>query len=116
MRSEFNEAICEHNQLYKEGMSQDQFYKGADWAWQYQQSKVGELQEDLEEAALSQMKLYEENNELQKRVDAVQRLIESWNMTNFDKSTHFNDGYEEGCFNCARELEQALKGGCDANQ
>ncbi|MFX7516512.1 hypothetical protein ABTJ36_09015 [Acinetobacter baumannii] len=43
MRSEFNEAISEHNPLYKEGLSHDQFYKGAEWAWQHQQSKVDGL-------------------------------------------------------------------------
>ena len=61
------------------------------WAlWQHQQSKV---------------------DELQKRVDAALKLIESWNKTEFDKTTHWTEGYEEGCYHCAAQLEQALKGG-----
>ncbi|WP_446906363.1 hypothetical protein [Acinetobacter baumannii] len=47
---------------------------------------------------------------LQKRVDAAIRLIESWNEIAFDKTTHWAEGYEEGCYHCAAQLEQALKG------
>lgn len=49
--------------------------------------------------------------ELQKRVDAALKLIESWNKTAFEKTTHWTEGYEEGCYHCAAQLEQALKGG-----
>ncbi len=48
--------------------------------------------------------------ELQKRVDAALKLIESWNEIAFDKTTHWTEGYEEGCYHCAAQLEQALKG------
>lgn len=54
-----------------------------------------------------------EVDELQKRVDAALKLIESWNKTEFDKTTHWTEGYEEGCYHCAAQLEQALKGGSD---
>lgn len=47
---------------------------------------------------------------LQKRVDAALKLIESWNEIAFDKTTHWTEGYEEGCYHCAAQLEQALKG------
>ena len=57
--------------------------------WQHQQSKL---------------------DELQKRMDAAQKLIESWNKTEFDKTTHWTEGYEQGCYHCAAQLEQALKG------
>lgn len=59
-------------------------------AWQYRQTEV---------------------DELQKRLDAALKLIESWNKTEFDKTTHWTEGYEEGCYHCAAQLEQALKGG-----
>lgn len=59
-------------------------------AWQHQQSKI---------------------DELQKRLDAALKLIESWNKTKFDKTTHWTEGYEDGCYHCAAQLEQALKGG-----
>ncbi|HGF9411934.1 TPA: hypothetical protein ACNIN5_002244 [Acinetobacter baumannii] len=48
--------------------------------------------------------------ELQKRVDVALKLIESWNEIAFDKTTHWTEGYEEGCYHCAAQLEQALKG------
>ena len=51
------------------------------------------------------------NTKLQKRVDAALKLIESWNKTEFDKTTHWTEGYEEGCYHCAAQLEQALNGG-----
>ncbi|HAV3777462.1 TPA: hypothetical protein JIF21_003494 [Acinetobacter baumannii] len=65
--------------------------KWAIWqeAWQHQQAKV---------------------EGLQKRVDAALKLIESWNEIAFDKTTHWTEGYEEGCYHCAAQLEQALKG------
>ncbi|WP_431732225.1 hypothetical protein [Acinetobacter pittii] len=47
---------------------------------------------------------------LQKRMDAALKLIESWNEIAFDKTTHWTEGYEEGCYHCAAQLEQALKG------
>ncbi|MCF4803942.1 hypothetical protein L1X09_18425, partial [Acinetobacter baumannii] len=57
--------------------------------------------------------LIKERDELQKRVDAALKLIESWNEIAFDKTTHWTEGYEEGCYHCAAQLEQALKGeGC----
>ncbi|MFV5478376.1 hypothetical protein VXQ00_04725 [Acinetobacter baumannii] len=47
---------------------------------------------------------------LQKQVDVALKLIESWNEIAFDKTTHWTEGYEEGCYHCAAQLEQALKG------
>ncbi|WP_147265102.1 hypothetical protein [Acinetobacter baumannii] len=48
--------------------------------------------------------------ELQKRVEAALKLTESWNEIAFDRTTHWTEGYEEGCYHCAAQLEQALKG------
>ena len=105
---------------------------GARKGWQEQQAKIDELQK--ENAALvhviksrdiqleNEKHEYDElvnklvdskmkNTKLQKRVDAALKLIESWNKTEFDKTTHWTEGYEEGCYHCAAQLEQALKGG-----
>lgn len=101
---------------------------------QSQQSKVEELQrrnqmlndnikeqgqklvyqnEVIETQAEKLLGLRDEKAELQKRVDAALKLIESWNEIAFDKTTHWTEGYEEGCYHCAAQLEQALKGeGC----
>lgn len=89
------------------------------WAncWQHQQAKVEELQTQLS-LQRQRVKAFEEEltssrnygDELQKRVDAALKLIESWNEIAFDKTTHWTEGYEEGCYHCAAQLEQALKG------
>lgn len=111
---------------------------GAYWAWvkrqaemDEQQSKAEELQrrnqmlndnikeqgqklvyqnEVIETQAEKLLGLRDEKAELQKRVDAALKLIESWNEIAFDKTTHWTEGYEEGCYHCAAQLEQALKG------
>lgn len=72
------------------------YLNGAWLVYQHQQSKVDELQKDLEEAALSQMKLYEENNVLQKRMDAVLEVCK--NKRSLSACLSF-------------EVEQAIKGG-----
>ncbi|MFK7241714.1 hypothetical protein ABBZ27_16560 [Acinetobacter baumannii] len=80
--------------------------KWAIWqeAWQHQQTKVDELQTLYIQQGINMLKM-------QKRVDAALKLIESWNEIAFDKTTHWTEGYEEGCYHCAAQLEQALKGG-----
>ena len=112
MRSElFKEAIGEHNPLYKEGFSHDQFYKGAEWAWQHQQSKIDELQanydqhdqwlgqrnKDVQELSDIIAKHAAENAELQKRVDAALKMIS------------INRGFA-WMPESISQLEQALKG------
>ncbi|EHU1299952.1 TPA: hypothetical protein PPD39_003608 [Acinetobacter baumannii] len=66
--------------------------KSGKWAWEIQEEQQAKVEE------------------LQKRVDAALKLIESWNEIAFDKTTHWTEGYEEGCYHCAAQLEQALKG------
>ncbi|BCZ09833.1 hypothetical protein OCUAc17_12080 [Acinetobacter pittii] len=91
---------------------------GLQWeAWQEQQAKVEELQnninllnEALDIKEQLNQKLREREDELQKRVDTALKLIQSWNEIAFDKTTHWTEGYEEGCYHCAAQLEQALKG------
>lgn len=130
MRSEFNEAISEHNPLYKEGLSHDQFYKGAEWAWQHQQSKVDELQKQnawlsgvanrenkrankLQEENVSTTvllgKTIQEKNELQKRVDDLTQVMEEL----LEEMKYPTATFEEVICSGVRELEQALKGGSD---
>ncbi|HGY3246930.1 TPA: hypothetical protein ACNVU8_003309 [Acinetobacter baumannii] len=76
---------------------------GAWVVYQNQQAKVEELQALYTQQGINMLKL-------QKRVDAALKLIESWNEIAFDKTTHWTEGYEEGCYHCAAQLEQALKG------
>ncbi|MFW2105570.1 hypothetical protein [Acinetobacter guillouiae] len=49
--NKFEEAICGHNPLYKEGL-QDKYYQGAKWAWQSRQAEVDELQEEYVDTEL----------------------------------------------------------------
>lgn len=44
----FEEAICGHNPLYKEGL-QDKYYQGAKWAWQSRQAELDKLNKVLVE-------------------------------------------------------------------
>ncbi|EKL8017145.1 hypothetical protein ACO12A_002142 [Acinetobacter baumannii] len=72
-------------------------------SFQSRQTEVDELQNLYTQQGINMLKL-------QKRVDAALKLIESWNEIAFDKTTHWTEGYEEGCYHCAAQLEQALKG------
>ncbi|MDC5255314.1 hypothetical protein OHW91_15000 [Acinetobacter baumannii] len=90
----------------------------------HQQAKVEELEGKLKQAYEDvdtfaeayerecgfKSQLAKDKAELQKRVDAALKLIELWNEIAFDKTTHWTEGYEEGCYHCAAQLEQALKG------
>ncbi|AVO91227.1 hypothetical protein ILT02_16800 [Acinetobacter baumannii] len=72
-------------------------------SFQSRQTEVDELQALYTQQGINMLKM-------QKRVDAALKLIESWNEIAFDKTTHWTEGYEEGCYHCAAQLEQALKG------
>lgn len=122
MKSEFDEAVSEHNPLYKEGLSHDQFYKGASWAWQHQQSKVDELQKQLidqgqrfNEQSQRVKDLEHKNVELQKRVDDVIQKSKEFIQFSKNNADIFEDEYEAGKAYGAEAvielLEQALKGG-----
>lgn len=115
--SEFGEGH-RLNRLHKEidsNAADYEYYFNA--GQQSQQAKVEELQKQLSEyifvaETIDEMyvKEVQKSDELQKRVDAALKLIESWNEIAFDKTTHWTEGYEEGCYHCAAQLEQALKG------
>ncbi|MEO4086461.1 hypothetical protein ABH296_12485 [Acinetobacter pittii] len=113
--------------------SEDGIYRALETqsAWmsfQHQQAKVEELKASHHGEVIGHevhfKKIKQERDELQtlytqqginmlklqKRMDAALKLIESWNEIAFDKTTHWTEGYEEGCYHCAAQLEQALKG------
>lgn len=86
--------------------------------YQHQQSKVDEITQlyakelfnkkvVTKKASEKLAGLQLQNDELQKRVDAVQALAERW------KAYKGLDIKQIGLQNCANELEQALKGGGD---
>ena len=59
-------------------------------------------------------KTIQEKNELQKRVDACNRLINKWSKdANYADQIAQEDFVQNTLWNCIDELEQALKGGLD---
>lgn len=95
-----NEALDIKEQL-------NQKLRGREDELQKQLSEYIFVSETLDEMYVKEV---QKSDELQKRVDAALKLIESWNEIAFDKTTHWTEGYEEGCYHCAAQLEQALKG------
>ncbi|WP_334069817.1 hypothetical protein [Acinetobacter colistiniresistens] len=102
--------------------------------YQHQQSKVDELQrrnqmlndnikeqgqklvyqnEVIETQAEKLLGLRDENAEMQKRVDAAQKLLEKWKTTGLNGTSDYAVGGAHARQNCEDELEQALKGVLD---
>jgi len=92
-----------------------------DSAWNYQQSKVNELQnninllnEALDIKEQLNQKLREREDELQKRVDAVKQLIEDLNkcyQQDHQNKFEYWRGFADSAGILGKRLEQALKGG-----
>lgn len=99
--------------------------------YKHQQSKVDELQrrnkmlidsikeqgqklvyqnEVIETQAEKLLGLRDEKAELQKRVDAAQKLLEKWKTTGLNGTSDYAVGGAHARQNCEDELEQALKG------
>ena len=102
--------------------------------YQHQQSKVDELHrrnqmlndnikeqgqklvyqnEVIETQAKKLLGLRDENAEMQKRVDAAQKLLEKWKTTGLNGTSDYAVGGAHARQNCEDELEQALKGVLD---
>lgn len=92
--------------------------RGKDWAvwqkaWQHQQAKVEELQTHAQEIHKREIKLFEktlilthERDELQKRVDLQQKLLEIYRVLSEDQL----DNCADNLIARINGLEQALKG------
>ncbi|MFW2079731.1 hypothetical protein ACNPQK_01925 [Acinetobacter guillouiae] len=96
----FEEAICGHNPLYKEGL-QDKYYQGAKWAWQSRQAEVDDLKNLLEKDEYAH-NLYYENANLQTLIEELERSCISYKNQRDDnaqklmvKSVHYNSIQEE---------------------
>ena len=51
--------------------------------------------------------------EKKKQVDACAALAAGWSAITWDKTTHWTEGYEEGCYHCSGQIEEALRGDND---
>ncbi len=65
--------------------------------------KVGELQAQLENMEACYI-------EKKKQVEECAALAAGWNEIAWDKTTHWTEGYEEGCYHCSAQIEEALRG------
>ena len=102
--------------------------------WQHQQAKINQHQLEIHalgEANLNQAmmlaKKQEEIDDLKaqlnnmeacyiekkKQVDACAALAAGWSAITLDKTTHWTEGYEEGCYHCSGQIEEALRGAND---
>lgn len=48
--------------------------------------------------------------EKKKQVEECAALAAGWNEIAWDKTTHWTEGYEEGCYHCSAQIEEALRG------
>ncbi|WP_257223894.1 hypothetical protein [Acinetobacter sp. YH12106] len=48
--------------------------------------------------------------EKKKQVEVCAALAVGWNEITWDKTTHWTEGYEEGCYHCSAQIEEALRG------
>ena len=48
--------------------------------------------------------------EKKKQVEVCAALAAGWSAITWDKTTHWTEGYEEGCYHCSGQIEEALRG------
>ena len=76
---------------------------GARKAWQEQQTIIDNLKAQLNNMEACYI-------EKKKQVEACAALAAGWSAITWDKTTHWTEGYEEGCYHCSRQIEEALRG------
>ena len=99
--------------------------------WQHQQAKIEKLENelsttkqvlgnviDMEVAKVDNLKAQLNNMEAcyiekKKEVEACAALAAGWSAITWDKTTHWTEGYEEGCYHCSGQIEEALRGAND---
>ena len=77
---------------------------GLQWdAWQEQQAIIDNLKAQLNNMETCYI-------EKKKQVEACAALAAGWSAITWDKTTHWTEGYEEGCYHCSGQIEEALRG------
>ena len=80
---------------------------GLQWdAWQEQQAIIDNLKAQLNNMETCYI-------EKKKQVEACAALAVGWSAITWDKTTHWTEGYEEGCYHCSGQIEEALRGAND---
>ena len=99
--------------------------------WNHQQAKIEKLENelsttkqvlgnviDMEVAKVDNLKAQLNNMETcyiekKNQVEACAALAAGWSAITWDKTTHWTEGYEEGCYHCSGQIEEALRGAND---
>jgi chromosome segregation ATPase len=99
--------------------------------WNHQQAKIEKLENelsttkqvlgnviDMEVAKVDNLKAQLNNMEAcyvekKKQAEACAALAAGWSAITWDKTTHWTEGYEEGCYHCSGQIEEALRGAND---
>ncbi|MWC17548.1 hypothetical protein GQO11_02460 [Acinetobacter johnsonii] len=71
--------------------------------WQHQQAIIDDLKAQLNNMEACYI-------EKKKQVEECAALAAGWNEIAWDKATHWTEGYEEGCYHCSAQIEEALRG------
>ena len=72
--------------------------------WNHQQAIIDDLKAQLNNMEACYI-------EKKKQVEECAALAAGWNEIAWDKTTHWTEGYEEGCYHCSAQIEEALRGG-----
>ena len=78
------------------------------WAWLNREQKQQAIIDDLKAQLNNMEACYIEKK---KQVEECAALAAGWNEIAWDKTTHWTEGYEEGCYHCSAQIEEALRGG-----
>ena len=78
------------------------------WAWLNREQKQQAIIDDLKTQLNNMEACYIEKK---KQVEECAALAAGWNEIAWDKTTHWTEGYEEGCYHCSAQIEEALRGG-----
>lgn len=74
-------------------------------------TEIDQLKAELALCREENKRLIKSLNIEKKQIGEILVLIGQWKETAFDKTTHWTEGYEEGCYHCAYQLEEALQSG-----
>lgn len=80
------------------------------WAWLNREQKQQAIIDNLKAQLNNMEACYIEKK---KQVDACAALAAGWSAITWDKTTHWTEGYEEGCYHCSGQIEEALRGAND---
>ena len=78
-------------------------HKVSEMAWNHQQAIIDNLKAQLNNMEACYIKK-------KKQVEACAALAAGWSAITWDKTTHWTEGYEEGCYHCSGQIEEALRG------